>query len=316
VRAASSAADYALVTRGISSEPGFVDGVVVSDGRRLGFRVYGPDSQRRVVFQYGTPGTRRLGPQYVAAAARANVQLLVIDRPGYDGSTRQVGRRVVDVVADVVAVLDELGWWTFAVWGGSGGAPHALACAAALPKRVTRCASVVGPAPFDADHLDWFAGMSPGNVEEFKAAAEGERAYRPLVERLAATAVAAVEAGESQVAGGYELPYADLRALRARRAEPGHIDRVRAAYTGGVDGWIDDCIALVRPWGFSLAALRRPVSVWYGLDDVLSPRAHARHLLTVIPDAEGHQLPAGGHVLGDEDLDAIYRWLTAAPAPR
>jgi pimeloyl-ACP methyl ester carboxylesterase len=304
------------VTRGIDSEPGFVDGVVVPGGRRLAYRVYGPDSRRRVVFQYGTPGTRRLAPQYVAAAARAKVQLLVIDRPGYDGSTRQAGRRVVDVVADVVAVLDELGWSKFAVWGGSGGAPHALACAAALPMRVTRCASVVGPAPFDADNLDWFAGMSPGNVEEFKAAAEGERAYRPLVERLAAAAVAAVEAGEIQVSGGYELPDADLHALRARLAEPGHLDRVRAAYAAGVDGWIDDCIALVRPWGFSLAALRRAVSVWYGHDDVLSPRAHAHHLLTVIPDAEAHQLPAGGHVLGDEDLDAIYRWLTAAPAPR
>jgi pimeloyl-ACP methyl ester carboxylesterase len=315
VRPAGSAADYALVTRGISSEPGFVDGVVVSDGRRLAFRVYGPDSQRRVVFQYGTPGTRRLGPQYVAAAARANVQLLVIDRPGYDGSTRQVGRRVVDVVADVVAVLDELGWWTFAVWGGSGGAPHALACAAALPKRVTRCASVVGPAPFDADQLDWFAAMSPGNVEEFMAAAKGERAYRPLVERLAATAVAAAEAGEIEVAEGYELPDADVRALRARRAEPGHLDRVRAAFAAGVDGWIDDCIALVRPWGFSLGSLRRPVSVWYGPDDVLSPRAHARHLLTVIPGAEDYQLPAGGHLLGGEDVDAIYRWLTTAPTP-
>jgi pimeloyl-ACP methyl ester carboxylesterase len=181
---------------------------------------------------------------------------------------------------------------------------------------VTRCASVVGPAPFDADGLDWFAGMSPGNIEEFEAAAEGAPAYRPIVERLAATAVAAVEAGELPVAAGYELPDADLRALRARLAEPGHLDRVRAAYADGVDGCIDDCIALVRPWGFSLAALRLPVSVWYGLDDVLSPRAHARHLLAVIPDAEGHQLPAGGHVLGDADLNAIYRWLTAAPGSR
>ena len=304
------------VTRGILSEPSFVDGVVVRDGRRIAFRVYGPDSRRRVVFHYGTPGTRRLSPPYVAAAARADVQLLVIDRPGYDGSTRQAGRDVADVGADAVAVLSELDWSTFAVWGASGGAPHALACAAALPERVTRCASVVGPAPFDADNLDWFAGMSPGNVKEFKAAAKGERAYRPLVERLAADAVAAAEAGEIELAEGYELPDADQRALRARLAEPGHLDRVRAACAAGVDGWIDDCIAFVRPWGFSLRSLRGPVSVWYGPDDVLSPRAHAHHLLTVIPHAEDHQLPAGGHILGAEDLDAIYRWLTTAPTPR
>jgi hypothetical protein len=43
---------------------------------------------------------------------------------------------------------------------------------------------------------------------------------------------------------------------------------------------------------------------------------HARHLLTVIPGAEGYELPAGGHLLGGEDVDAIYRWLTGAPTPR
>ena len=64
-----------------------------------------------------------------------------------------------------------------------------------MPSRVTRCASVVGPAPFDADRLDWFAGMSAGNVEEFRLAALGEAAYRPFVQLLAEEAVAAVAAG-------------------------------------------------------------------------------------------------------------------------
>jgi hypothetical protein len=44
----------------------------------------------------------------------------------------------------------------------SGGGPHALACAALLPERVIAAVSVSGPAPFDADGLDWFAGWSPG----------------------------------------------------------------------------------------------------------------------------------------------------------
>jgi pimeloyl-ACP methyl ester carboxylesterase len=154
--------------------------------------------------------------------------------------------------------------------------------------------------------------MSAGNVEEFTLAAAGEQAYRPLVRRLAAEAVAAVAAGGVQVAPEYQLPEADIRALRARLTEDGYQDRMRAAYTDGVDGWIDDCIAMTQPWGFDLSAIEVPVSVWYGPDDVLSPRGHAEHLLSAIPDAERHELLAGGHVLTDPDLDAIYRWLSRA----
>ena len=118
--------------------------------------------------------------------------------------------------------------------------------------------------PFDASGLDWFGGMSPGNIEEFTLAARGEQAYRPLVQRLAEEAVAAVAAGGIQVAADYQLSDSDLRALQARRGEGDYLDRMRITYTGGVDGWIDDCMAMTRPWGFELEAISVPVSVWYG----------------------------------------------------
>jgi hypothetical protein len=53
------------------------------------------------------------------------------------------------------------------------------------------------------------------------AAAQGERAYRPLVERLAADAIASIDAGGIQLAGDYQLPEVDRRALAARREEEG-----------------------------------------------------------------------------------------------
>jgi len=105
---------------------------------------------------------------------RQHVQLLVVDRPGYGRSTRWPRRRIADVGTDVRAVADLHGWNRFAVWGGPGGGPHALACASLLPDRVEWCASVVGPAPYGGGGLtDWFNGMSPGNVEEFSRALEG-----------------------------------------------------------------------------------------------------------------------------------------------
>jgi pimeloyl-ACP methyl ester carboxylesterase len=281
------------------------------DGRLVAFSRYGPTDGRKVIFHYGTPGTRHLSPRTTEVLVSQGAQVLVLDRPGYGPSTRWPGRRVADVAGDVAMMADLHGWDRFAVWGGSGGGPHALACANLLKDRVERCASVVGPAPYDADGLNWLDGMSPGNVEEFHRAREGESAFRPLVERLAREAVEAVQAGEVALSSDYELSAADLSALRNRLADPTYLDRTVAAHIDGVDGWIDDSIALMEPWGFDPADIAVPVSIWYGPDDVLCPRAHAEWLLSYIPSAERHELP-GGHLLEDEELKAIYGWLLNA----
>ena len=285
-----------------------VDEYVLAGERRVEYCLYNRGASRRAVFQYGTPGTRWLSPQLIGAAGSAGFELLVIDRPGYGRTSRWPDRRIADVVDDVRAVLEVVGWDRFAVWGGSGGAPHALAIAAGLPNRVTACASVVGLAPYDAAGLDWYAGMSAGNVEEFRAAARGENSYRPLVEGLAADAMASIEAGGIQVAGDYQLPEVDRRALAARHEEDAYRERMSLTYRHGVDGWLEDCVALTRPWGFGLSELTSPTSVWYGTADVLSSRDHHEYLLSTIPGARRQEL-RGGHVLDGQDLAAIYEWL-------
>jgi pimeloyl-ACP methyl ester carboxylesterase len=58
--------------------------------------------------------------------------VVTTSRPGYGGSDRHAGRAVVDVVADVKAVVAALGTERCVVAGWSGGGPHALACAARL----------------------------------------------------------------------------------------------------------------------------------------------------------------------------------------
>jgi pimeloyl-ACP methyl ester carboxylesterase len=279
------------------------------DGRDLSYCRYGPAGGHRVLFLYGTPGTMYLAPDRIPPVIDAGVSLVVPDRPGNGASTRQPGRTVADFAADAGELARHLGWDRFAVWGGSGGAPHALACAALLRDQITRCAAVVSPAPFDAPGLDWFGGMTALNVEEFTRAAEGESAYRPLAAQLARDAVAAARRGGQAVAGDYGLAESDRAALAAQAADPGHLFRTRAAYTGGVDGCVDDMLAFTRPWGFDPAAIEVPVTVWYGPDDVLCPRPHADWLLARIPGAQPRELP-GGHVLGAESLRDLYAWLT------
>lgn len=284
--------------------------LTTSDGRVIRYCRYGAPDGTPVIFHAGTPGSRWAPGWAADAAAACGVAMLVHDRPGYGGSTRRPGRAVADVVADVAQLADAVGWDRFATAGGSGGGPHALACAALLPDRVIRCASVAGLAPFDAEGLDWYAGMSPGNVEEFTRGSQGEAAYRPLVERLSQEAIAAAEQGRPTIAPEYELDTVDVARMRERLSDPGRVARARAAY-GSVDGWVDDCLAFVRPWGFTVSDISVPTSVWYGPSDVLSPRGHAEWLLAHIPGAHRCELP-GGHLLGRDEFALVLRWLANA----
>ena len=61
-----------------------------------------------------------------------------------------------------------LGFERCAVWGFSGGGPHALACAALLPDLVTAAASIGSLAPPDAPGLDYLETMVGENRKDLE----------------------------------------------------------------------------------------------------------------------------------------------------
>jgi hypothetical protein len=82
--------------------------------------------------------------------------------------------------------------------------------------------------------------------------------------------------------------------------------RIRTMFLSGLDGWADDDLALVRPWGFDLGRITVPVSVWFGGRDTRVDRAHADWLLAHVPAAQGHEP-------GDADFGRVLAWI-AMPA--
>ena len=143
-------------------------------------RVSGPAGGLPLVFLHGTPGSRDPIQAWERAAHARGLRLVTTSRPGYGGSDRQPGRSVVDVVADTAVVLAAIGVERCLVVGWSGGGPHALACAARLDAAAA-VLSLASFAPYDADGLDWFAGLPDDSIVEFSAAARGEDELRPLI---------------------------------------------------------------------------------------------------------------------------------------
>jgi pimeloyl-ACP methyl ester carboxylesterase len=166
--------------------------VTATDGRTLTVAQWGDLDGFPVFSLHGAPGSRFARHYDESAYVEVGARVITYDRPGYGGSDRCRGRRVVGCVADVAAIADELGVERFAVTGGSVGGPHSLAVAARLPDRVTRATCAVGVVPFDTPDFDWFAGMDPLNVKEIGWALEGEEVLAREVEPWAAEMVARV----------------------------------------------------------------------------------------------------------------------------
>lgn len=287
--------------------------VEASDGRTLAYEELGDPAGIPVFVLHGTPGSRFSGQHPDPAKVReAGLRLITYDRPGYGGSTRQRGRRVVDCVPDIATIADALGIDRFAVTGSSGGGPDALAAAARLPDRVTRARCNVSPAPYDAPGLDFLDGMDPENVKELSWALEGEETLAPELEQVAQKALERIDEDPTAVLGDFELSPADRAVLELEAVRDRLRKSFREALAQGIWGWVDDDLAFVRPWGFDVSEIQGPVHDRYGSTDVLVPAAHGAWLAAHIPNATLHVEEDAGHLSDpDRSLEQIRAFVAA-----
>ena len=284
--------------------------VAATDGRSLTIAEWGDPGGFPVFSLHGTPGSRFVGQANASAYADVGAHVITYDRPGYGGSDRFRGRRVVGSVADVSAIADSLGIERFAVSGGSWGGPHSLAVAARLPERVTRAACRAGVAPFDMPGFDWFADMDAVNIEELGWALEGEDVLAREIERTAAGMLERVADDPSKmISDNVQLSEADRVVMASPERHEAIRKGINEAFRHGVWGYVDDIFCLIQPWSFDVTEIRVPTRILYGLTDVLVPRQHGEWLAHNVPNAEAVIDEKGGH-FADPDLVAErFGWL-------
>lgn len=283
--------------------------VQLPDGRRLDMCVSGPAGGLPLVFHHGTPSAAVPIRALERAAHARGLRLVTSSRPGYGRSTRQPGRSVVDVVADTDVLLAAVEADRCLIMGWSGGGPHALACGARLGAAAAVLV-VAGVAPYEADGLDWMAGMGEENVAEFSAAVHGEDQLRPYLLQEGEL-LRNIRAADIVAAMGSLLPAVDRTALTGEFGED-MAAGLREAMRTGIDGWLDDDLAFVKPWGFSLAEISAPTAIWQGDADLMVPFAHGQWLASRLPAASAHLEDAEGHLsigLGklDDMLDELIK---------
>jgi pimeloyl-ACP methyl ester carboxylesterase len=282
--------------------------VQAADGRTLQVEDGGDPGGRAVLVLAGTPNSRHLYGPHLADAAKRGIRLIGYDRPGYGGSTPQPGRTVADCVGDVRAIADALDIDKFAIWGISGGGPHALACAALLSDRAVAVASLASLAPYGAPGLDYFAGMGDLNVDDIKLMLEDPDTARVKTMTDRETMLTATPDGIREFMKTLLTP-TDAAVMTGELAE--HMaQNLKDGLAPGIEGWWEDGWAHIQPWGVAVESIRLPVMLWHGRQDRFVPFGHGEWLAKRIPGVEPHLTDEDGHLtLIQRRIPAVHAWL-------
>jgi pimeloyl-ACP methyl ester carboxylesterase len=264
----------------------------LKDGRELEILDNGINSESAIIFHHGTPDHASTWGDWLEDAATLGIRAISYSRAGYGTSDRNPGRSVISVNNDIAQILDAKNITKFVSIGQSGGGPHSLANT--FEPRNVGAISLAGVGAFGAEDLNFLEGMGPENHDEFGAAVKGEATIEEWMNRNAG-AFKNVSGADIIEAFGGLLGDADKAVLNAGGAEK-MAASTRSGLAVSFDGWIDDDLVFVKPWGFDLAAITKPVFLWQGDDDFMVPHAHSYWLEKHIPTAKLTFKPGEGHI--------------------
>lgn len=287
----------------------------LSDGRRIQFLDSGAKHGKVLVAHHGTPSESGIWQIWDQTASQLGVRLVSVTRPGYGESDTRPGRKVSDIVSDVGQLLDYLDVDSFMTLGWSGGGPHALACAALLKDRCRSAGTLAGIAPPGAAGLEFLEGMGIENVQEFGAAMKGEAALSEWMKTEGA-AYRTITSDSLYAAFGSLLPPIDQKALTGELAGA-LAETIRLALKNGFQGWIDDDLAFVKPWGFDVQDISVPTVVWQGHLDKMVPITHGRWLSERIKKCVARLGSDDGHIslVAGREREIIQSLIDIADCP-
>ena len=265
--------------------------LTLQDGRTLAWKEYGPADGRPVLLFQGTPGSRYSRHPHEDVYEHLGARVLVFDRPGYGASSRLPGRGIGVVADDAAELLDQLGLDVVHAGGGSGGGAHVLAFAANHPDRVRAASVVVGATELEEEDV---AGLIPINRDAWYAAREGWQALHALLAPLREEVLADPLAGFKALMES--APESDRAVMEDPDWQRVLVESVTEAFRPGVEGWVDEGMALTLGWDFDVADVRCTVTWWHGDNDANAPIAPVRRLLERMDGVDLRVWTDAGHL--------------------
>ncbi|KMU79947.1 hypothetical protein CISG_08229 [Coccidioides immitis RMSCC 3703] len=245
---------------------------------------------------------RGLGPS-VTSPHRRNLRI-IHPRPPPDSasSTFYPGRRITDWPADVHALTQHLRLSRFAVLGGSGGSPYALASLAAV--------GLLAGAP------PWIAGTQGVSLSRriaSSAATHWPSGLLALTDMLVGMLRWVVTTGPVERAldtwlqqqnaktDGAEAGSSSIKEDRERVLQLGF-----EAFAQGAGGFVQETRLLTHDWGFRFEDIRYDkIQIWHGAKDVNSPVRMTRYMAERLPHCVLREFEGDDHYTMVRHLEQI-----------
>ena len=274
-----------------------------SNGQTVAYFDYGK-SDDVVFFHHGMPTAGPIPPHIRRNADANGLRIIEVVRPGYGNSTA-ISDRSVNTVSQInLDIANAIGIENFAIYGGSGGGPHALASGHLAGDRCIALLIVAGIAPFDDPNFDFVAGMSEEGREAWLHPLTSMEDFELSVSKMATEwSSFDFDQFKEMLNVDPEDPISDESILSCQ---------VRGQYSFmlGAHGLRDDRLAFLKPWGFSLGDISMPVQLWAGSKDVNVPPAHAEYLKRMIPNSELFIVENKNHgTISEPAIESGFKWL-------
>lgn len=283
--------------RTISAEPQTVE---LADGRRLGYADVGDPDGTPLVLNHGFPNSRVFAAVFDDVGQRLGVRILAPERPGIGVSDPLPGRTLADWASDVSQLLDALDLQSAPVLGVSAGGPYALACAAELPKRVSRVGAICPIGPHASlrfrKRLPFLLGTYLPTTWKLAAWKRRRKALSDPASFLDSKAAEAPEPDRDLWRGefGHALLLGTLEGSR-----------------NGLGGYKEEAKVLCARWDVDLGGISAPVVLRHGEADQIVPVEMGRAIADAVCDADVAFPPDLGHLaVIEETKEAVVRALT------
>lgn len=266
--------------------------ITLKNGLKLGYAEMGDPKGQPILHFHGMPSSRMesVRPAFDEIAARLGARIMILERPGI-GLSDFMPYQIATWPDITVNFADQMGFSRFPVVGLSSGGKYVAACAWKIPQRLTAACIISGNAPVEIPEV--IHSMTGQDRLLYLLA----RRFNGLLRLLLAKIAADARKNPSSVLALFgQLSSPDKAALEQEETKLMLQGMVQGAFHSGTRGAAWDWRLEALPWGFKVADIQMPVSLWHGEEDTLVPLAHGRYMADALPNCQAHFIPGEGHI--------------------
>ncbi|CAN6674577.1 hypothetical protein TRVA0_057S00320 [Trichomonascus vanleenenianus] len=278
--------------------------ISLPDGRTLGYAEYGSQTGYPLLYFHGYPSSRLEGRAMDDVARRLNIRVISPDRPGFGLSSIQPHRKILDWPEDVEALASHLGLSRFALLGGSGGSPYALACAYVLPRDMLSAVGIMagaGPWQAGSHHMLPSYRLAAWAAVNWPRGLEATLGALLWVVRTALTS----RTGSKSIDNWLEKNSSNS-SLTASEQRKQFIRLLLEGFAQGVEPSVHEAYLLTQDWGIPFEKVDyEPILMWHGSDDKNSPIAMVEYMADRLPHCLLHMYEGETHFTTFRHLEEI-----------